>query len=335
MYIISIMINNNKFFIKKLKTVIFIGYTPNIDDLIKVNSKNKIKSHIITSSKQEKLFKTKQNIKSFEQLDNKFENYIKKNFNISETLFLSISPMFIIKKNIIDFLQNNFINFTPSRLPFDTGRGGFSWHILREDKIYNQTFQMTRPDQNGDIIENETSLFPQNCKIPIDYEDYKLVQMVSFYNRFLKKIIKGDSLKLRAIESNIGRHNRALNTLKDGFINWNYNAHDLYNFINAFDDPHQGASTFLDRGSYGRLFLKKVHLHGGDTSNHPIMSGTVSRHDKKWIVVCTTGKYMMLIEDVLNEKGKNIINDIRVGDKFYTPYKFIEDSSSKAIDYES
>ena len=44
-------------------------------------------------------------------------------------------------------------------------------------------------------------------------------------------IIKGDPLKLRAIESNIRRHNRALNTLKDGFINWNYSAHDLYNFI--------------------------------------------------------------------------------------------------------
>ena len=42
-----------------------------------------------------------------------------------------------------------------------------------------------------------------------------------------------------------------------------------------------------------------------EISNHPFMSGIVSRHDKDWIVVCTSSKHMLLIESI-NEKGKNI-----------------------------
>ena len=53
-------------------------------------------------------------------------------------------------------------------------------------------------------------------------------------------------------------------------------SYDLFNFINAFDEPYKGASTFLNNGNFGKLYLKKVHLHGGDSSNHPFMSGIVS-----------------------------------------------------------
>jgi len=119
----------------------------------------------------------------------------------------------------------------------------------------------------------------------------------------------------------------------NGYIDWNLNSYDLYNFINAFDDPHQGASTFINRTKIGRLFLKSVHLHGGDTSNHPFMTGIVSRHDKKWITVSTTGKHMLLIEKVLNEKNKNIIDEIKEGDRFFTPYSFIESSKIESTTY--
>ena len=126
----------------------------------------------------------------------------------------------------------------------------------------------------------------------------------------------------------LGRYNPRLNTEIDGLINWEMDSYDVYNFINAFDDPHKGASTFLNNGNFGKLYLKKVHLHGGDSSNHPFMSGIVSRHDKNWIVVSTKSKHMLLIEEVLDNKGNNIINQIKEGDRFYTPYKELEKSKS-------
>ena len=87
-------------------------------------------------------------------------------------------------------------------------------------------------------------------------------------------------------------------------------------------------APLLIKKGFGRLFIKKVHLHGGDTNNHPYFSGIISRHDKNWITVCTTGKHMLLIEKVLNEKGENIIRNINAGDRFFTPRNIIEKSKS-------
>ena len=53
------------------------------------------------------------------------------------------------------------------------------------------------------------------------------------------------------------------------------------------------------------------------------MSGIVSRHDKDWIVVCTGSKYKLLIEEVINSKGINIIHQIKPGDRFYTPIEIL------------
>ena len=127
------------------------------------------------------------------------------------------------------------------------------------------------------------------------------------YEKFIKKITLGNKFILTKQSQNIGRHNPSLNTFENGFIDWNVNSYDLYNFINAFDEPYKGASTYLDNGDFGKLYLKKVHLHGGDSSNHPFMSGIVSRHDKNWIVVSTKSKHMLLIEEVLYNDGNNRI----------------------------
>ena len=93
--------------------------------------------------------------------------------------------------------------------------------------------------------------------------------------------------------------------------------------------------SLLNRGDFGTIHLKSVHLHGGDSLNHPYMSGLVSRHDKKWIVVSTSGKYSLLIEEVLDSNCKNIIDKIKPGDRFYTPRELLEKSLSKKVVFNS
>ena len=83
------------------------------------------------------------------------------------------------------------------------------------------------------------------------------------------------------------------------------------------------------------VFIKKVHLHGGETSNHPFMTGLISRHDKKWIVVSTIDENMLLIESVFNSKGKNIISELNPGDRFFTPNNKLELALSTKIIYNS
>lgn len=331
------MITNNNFYIENLKTVVFIGYSDVFSELIKVNDLLKIKSLIVTCSDQSKLINKKIDYKIFDKLDNKFKEHIKKKINVKNTIFVSLSARYIFTKDLIEnFFLNNLVNFHRSRLPLDAGGGGFSWRIMREDRIDNQLVHLVDEGlDTGPIIDNNLSLFPKQCQIPIDFENYRSKKFIEFYEKFIKKIKNESKFELKPQVNYYGRYNPRLNTETDGLINWDMDSYDLYNFINAFDEPYRGASTFLNNNNFGKLYLKKVQLHGGDSSNHPFMSGIVTRHDKDWIVVSTKSKHMLLIEEVLDEKGKNILSKIKVGERFYTPYEKLQKSKQQRVIFDS
>ena len=331
------MIKNNNFYIENLNSVVFLGQSDVFSKLIEVNNSLKLNTLIITSLHQAKLIDKKIDYKIFNKLDDKFKDFIDKNIKVKNTIFVSLGARYIFKKNTIkNFFLNNLVNFHGTRLPLDAGGGGFSWKIMREDRIDNQLVHIVDEGlDTGPIIDNHLSLFPKQCQIPIDFEVYGLKKFIEFYTKFLKQVQNGKYFELKPQLNYLGRYNPRLNTETDGLINWDVDSYDLFNFINAFDEPYKGASTFLNNGNFGKLYLKKVHLHGGDSSNHPYMSGIVSRHDKNWIVVSTKSKHMILIEEVLDKKGNNIISNIKVGDRFYTPYEELEKSKKTRTIYNS
>ena len=81
------------------------------------------------------------------------------------------------------------------------------------------------------------------------------------------------------------------------------------------------------------MFIKKAQLHAGDSSNHPFMQGIISRHDGEWIVVSTKGKYMLLIQEVLDKNSKNILSHLKAGDRFFTPSDTLRNAKSERIFY--
>jgi|TARA_B110000438_G_scaffold302314_1_gene359635 methionyl-tRNA formyltransferase len=333
------MIENNKFFIDKLNTVVFLGASQNFKELIKFNDSINIKSLIITSPHQFKIIPKDPSIKIniIESLDASFKELINKKCDVNKTLFVSLGARYIFKKNTIkNLFLNNLVNFHGTRLPLDSGGGGFSWKIMREDRISNQLVHLIDEGlDTGPVIDNDLSLFPPSCKIPKDFEKYNLKSFTEFYKKFIKKVKENFKFDLKSQINYLGRYNPRLDTIKNGFIDWSVGSYDLINFINAFDSPYPGASTYLDNGDFGKLFLKKVQLHGGDSSNHPFMSGIVTRHDKNWIVVSTAGKHMLLIEEVLNENNENILSKIKPGDRFFTPIDKIKEAKSNRISYSS
>ena len=119
----------------------------------------------------------------------------------------------------------------------------------------------------------------------------------------------------------MGRYNPRLNTKINSWIDWNMSSENLIRFINAFDDPYAGAQTTINNMN---IRIKRAQLHDGESTNHPFMTGLISRHDKKWIVVSTIDENMLLIENILNSKGKNIISELNPGDRFYTPIEHLE-----------
>ena len=331
------MILEKKFFINNLKSVVFLGQSDTFPELLEINKKLKLKTIIVTSEDQSKLIKKEISFSVFNNINDDFKKFISEQTNIDETLFVSLGARYIFKKDTIDnFFKNNLVNFHSSRLPYDIGGGGFSWRIMREDRIDNQLVHVIDEGlDTGPIIDSKLSLFPKHCLVPIDFDNYSLKQLLKFYNALLEKLLDGHKFDLKSQVKYLGRYNPRLDTEINGLIDWNLDPYDLINFINAFDEPYKGASTYLNNGNFGKLYLKKTHLHGGDSSNHPFMSGIVSRHDGDWIVVSTKSKHMLLIEEVLNASGENILDKIKPGDRFFTPPEELNSSKKSKIMYTS
>ena len=328
------MIKEGKFIIKNLKYIVLFGYQKTFNEILNFNDSLKIKSLIITSPDQKKKFDKNTKVYSFKKLDDKFKKFIKKEVNISETLFISIGSRWIFSKSDIKkFFNSNLVNFHGTRLPFDKGGAFISWQILKNDRIENQMVHLLDGNiDTGPVLMSDNSIYPITCKIPLDYENYYNLRQLNFYKKFIKKIKNNEDMQLKNQVDYIGSYNPRLNTDISSWINWNISSDCLYRFINAFDDPYKGAMTYINSE---KVRIKSVHLHGAEFKNHPFSTGLISRHDKKWLVVSTIDQNMILIEKVINKNNKNIIDKIKPGERFYTPSKKLDDSLSKKIKYNS
>ena len=203
------MINNNNFFIENLNSVVFLGQSDVFSELIKVNNSLNLDTLIVTSSHQSKLIDKKIDYKIFDTLDDKFKKFINKNIKVKNTIFVSLGARYIFKKRTIEnFFSNNLVNFHGTRLPLDAGGGGFSWKIMREDRIDNQLVHLVDEGlDTGPIIDNHLSLFPKECQIPIDFEVYRLKKFIEFYTRFFKQVQNGKYFELKPQLNYLGRYN--------------------------------------------------------------------------------------------------------------------------------
>ena len=142
----------------------------------------------------------------------------------------------------------------------------------------------------------------------------------------------GNNFSLLDQPEYFGSYYPRLNTKINGWIDWNMNSHDLLSFINAFDDPYEGAATYINNQ---KVFLKQVQLHGNEVSNHSFMSGIIRRIEKNFVVISTVDKNSLIVEKVLNKNKNNIISKLKIGDRFYTPSIKLDLAKSTKIKYTS
>lgn len=318
---------NNAFGIKTLKHIVLMGAFEKFEEMVSFNHSHNIRTTIITSPAQENSIKVNQEtpIHVFECLDEIFYEFVQANFDVDQTLFISFRGRWPYTEEIIhNFLAGNLINFHGTRLPLDAGGGGFSWMIMRGDRIASQLVHLIDEGlDTGDVLMDEQQIFPRTCILPIDYETFYREGLFEFYTRFIAKLLTGEFLQTRPQTSYLGRFNPRLNTDTHAFIDWDTDALSLWRFITAFDDPYPGASTFWNNQ---RVQLKHVHMHGGETPSHPFMRGLVMRHHGDWLVVASAHHEALLVEQVLGKNGNNIINEIKAGDRFYTPRSILDNA---------
>jgi methionyl-tRNA formyltransferase len=240
----------------------------------------------------------------------------------AETIGLSFDAPWIFKRHIIDKFGGKLLNSHGARLPQDRGGGGFSWRIMRGDRLgYSVLHQIAPKVDAGAIVALQEYLYPASCRIPQDYFDYTLERDAAFVRRFIDDVLARKTFTLASQPEYFSVSFPRLATDIHGFVDWSWELAEIESFICAFDDPYPGASSFW-RGQ--RVRLKKAFAVRNDGAFHPFQTGLIYRKtDEAVMVACGSGA--LLLRDVRSGDGANsLLSQLRLGDRLYTPRENLE-----------
>jgi methionyl-tRNA formyltransferase len=295
-------------------------------ECISIVSSRHVNEKIEKNTDLQTLLKKNSNFNKLDNLNSK--NILKIIGSNKNTIFISFGSPWIFSNDLIkNVFKKRIINSHNTRLPYDRGGGGFSWRILNQDKFGICLLHLINDKKidNGEILTCEEFLFPYHLKKPIEFHNYQIEKEKIFLNKFLDELIKNKNFNLTKQSSYLSSYKPRLSSADNGWIDWSSDIIELFYFICAFDDPYIGSSTLLN----GKLVrIKSVNFTKSERGSHPYEYGLIYRKTDKWIVVaCKSGS--LIIEEVIDIKGKNIINKIKTGDRFITPNKNLDDAKKR------
>ncbi len=237
--------------------------------------------------------------------------------SMEKTIAISLGAAWLFTDAVIkNLFDEKLINTHGKRLPQDRGGGGFSWEILRGDRL--GICLLHRVDagiDTGDILAYEEFVFPASCHLPQDYARYHGERDSAFLCGILDTLKKGERLfPLLAQPEYLSSYNPRLHTPTHGWIDWSWEAADLERFICAFDLPYPGAMT---RWNTRVVHLRNVFLQKSEGGRHPSEAGIVYRKGRQWLLVAAKDGDL-IVSDVEDDGDKSLFGDIQVGDRFVT-----------------
>ena len=243
---------------------------------------------------------------------------------ISETTIgLSFGAAWIFKQEFINRFNGNLLNLHGAQLPKNRGGGGFSYRIMQGDKVgVSLIHKVDAGVDTGSIVLSEEYTFPKNCKVPLDFQEYSVYKYRGLLDAFFNKVKNLESFHMFAQEERFSSYWPRLATGIHGFIDWSWMLMDIESFACAFDEPYTGASTFINEI---KVRVKDCYSCFDDGTFHPFQQGLIYRKNDESVFVATTNG-SLIINHILDEQGQDIKQQLKVGDRFYTPQKFIEES---------
>ena len=264
--------------------------------------------------------------------DDQIEYVISEDISIDERVLSSISATtigisfgaaWIFKQKFIDLFNGNLLNTHGSQLPKNRGGGGFSWIIMQGERLSGSLIhKVNQAVDTGDVVFSKEYNFPEKCKTPLDYQKYSANRYIELLDIFFDKVKNLDSFDISVQQEKYSSYWPRLSTDTHGFIDWNWSLIDIERFICAFDEPYDGASTFINGV---KVRVKNCYSSFDDGPFHPFKKGLIYRkNDNSVFVASENGS--IIINQVLDDKGHDMKQKLQVGDRFYTPHNFIEES---------
>lgn len=184
----------------------------------------------------------------------------------------------LVKTGFLSLTKKGCIGIHPTLLPKHRGRAPLPWAIIFGLRKTGVTmFYIKEEADNGDII--------GQVEVPITREDdagslYKKVLKAheELLDKYFPLIMANNAPRLVQDESRASQWPKR--APRDGIIDWNTCAHNLYDWIRALAEPYPGAYTFLGQE---KVFVWKSVLTPGEEGSHD--NGEIVRVDSDGIIV--------------------------------------------------
>jgi|GEM_PF-519797 len=253
------------------------------------------------------------------------------------TIGIGLGEAYTFSKETIALFHGRLFDFMTIRLPQYRGGAHFTWQILRKNRIGCWNIQVINEEMipgvydSGEILKSREYLLPPSAKIPNDYYEAAHAEGLKLFCEFLDEIEAGKEFGLAKLQENFSSYFPRLHTLRHGWINWSWRRDEIETMIAAFDDPYPGASTVLNGR---RVFLKQAQSDDSEGAFHPFMSGLIYRIADRSIFVATCDG-TLVVRKVSDENGADLIPKLKVGQRFFTPIKILEEAMQYSAEYDA
>ncbi len=246
--------------------------------------------------------------------------WFKKNFDIKNSLLLSAGSAWIIKKDIINLFKKNVLNIHQSPLPSLRGSVASYVRLFELRALQTCLHVVEEKLDEGDIVFKKDIFIDKKYDTPKKINDFLQIKNRELVKEFIQSyFIKKEKLKYSKQNNYFSSYMPRLKSQINGWIDWSLSVFELDRFIGAFDEPYPGARTML----HGKeVCFFDVQSSKMDSSKHPFQNGMVLRKFEDRLVVSANGGSLYIKKIIF--KGKNIIENIKPGDIFYTSKKKLD-----------
>lgn len=242
------------------------------------------------------------------------------------TLGIALGPAWIFRSDVCSLFRDRLVNFMGIDLPRMRGGAHYTWQILVGDRRGAANIQLINEVvDSGAIVKRRDYLFPAEARTPADYFAAAERQELPFLLEFIDEVLAGEDFDAQPLQERFSQYFPYLSTKEQGLIDWSWSVDELACFVNAFDAPYPGASTFID----GRLVhLRSCRAEYGDGPFHPFLTGLVYHRSPGLVRVASRGGTLVVQSATDADSGLEILDALKLGHRLHTPRDLLDRAMS-------
>ena len=242
-----------------------------------------------------------------------------------KTLGIGLGEAWSFEKTVIDAFDGRLLDIMGIPLPKYRGGAHYTWLLQRKERQWAVNLQVINEDMvqgefdSGEILYSKRYLLPEHLESPQNVFDFASNVEKEFVAEFISKVSQGESFDALLPDESESLFFPRLNTLKHGWINWQWTCEEIVDFIRSFGAPYAGASTHLNE--------ERVFIHGAKIAStekfHPFQSGLITRiFDDKIYIIAKDG--LIVCDKLVNSDGHQV--SLKTGMRLFTPMKQLEEA---------